>query len=140
LTVGYLGNQSDTEPESEQIAVWRTRTAAPRLMGPVRLNVIAELVDVNDRCEAAGMTGTLDPSTGFTLAQPLIWRTGWPGLRPLRVPAASRRANPVLVTNLRHQQPWRDRRQRLRARGQGLLEAASHRSRALDLRLRALAV
>ena len=29
LTVGYLGNQTETEPESDQGAVWRTRTAEP---------------------------------------------------------------------------------------------------------------
>jgi hypothetical protein len=100
LTVGYLGNQSDAEPESDQFAVWRTRTAAPLLMGPVRPNVIAEFVDVNDRGEAAGMSATLNPQTGFTLAQPVIWRTGWTSVRPVAAPAASRRANPVLVTNL----------------------------------------
>jgi probable HAF family extracellular repeat protein len=100
LTVGYLGNQSDTEPESDQFAVWQTRTAAPRLMGPVRANLIAEFIDVNDRGQAVGLTGALNPNTGFTLAQPMIWRTGWAGPRSLRVPAASRRANPVLVTSL----------------------------------------
>jgi probable HAF family extracellular repeat protein len=100
LTVGYLGNQSATDPESDQFAVWRTRTAAPRLMGPVRPNVIAEFVDVNDRGQAAGMTGMLNPNTGFATSQPMIWRNGWASPRGLRVPAASLRANPVLVTNL----------------------------------------
>jgi hypothetical protein len=100
LTVGYLGNQSATEPESDQAAVWRTRTAAPRLMGPVRPNVVAELVDVNDRGEAAGMSGIFNPNTGFGLSQPMIWRTGWTSPHRLPVPAASRRANPVLVTSL----------------------------------------
>jgi probable HAF family extracellular repeat protein len=101
LTVGYLGNQSDTDPESGQFAVWRTRKAAPRLIGPVRPWVIAELVDVNDRGEAAGMTGRIDPKTGFHLNVKLvIWRSGWTRLHQLAVPAASRRANPVLVPAL----------------------------------------
>jgi probable HAF family extracellular repeat protein len=101
LTVGYLGTLgTDTDPESDQVAVWRTRTAAPRLMGRRAPNVIAELVDVNDRGQAAGMSGTLNPNTGFTVSQPIIWRTGWAGLHALAVPAAARRANPVLVTNL----------------------------------------
>jgi hypothetical protein len=69
-------------------------------MGRRAPNVIAELVDVNDRGQAAGMSGTLNPNTGFTVSQPIIWRTGWAGLHALPVPAASRRANPVLVTNL----------------------------------------
>ena len=58
LTVGYLGNQTDTDPEMDQFAVWRTRTAEPQLMGALRPNLIAEFVDVNDRGQAAGMTGT----------------------------------------------------------------------------------
>ena len=37
LTVGYLGNLgTDTDPESDQAAVWRTRTAEPQLIGPAR--------------------------------------------------------------------------------------------------------
>jgi hypothetical protein len=59
-----------------------------------------EFVDVNDRGEAAGMPATLNPQTGFTLEQPVIWRTGWTSVRPVAVPAASRRANPVVVTSL----------------------------------------
>jgi probable HAF family extracellular repeat protein len=101
LTVGYLGNLGTaTDPESDQFAVWRTRTAAPRLMGPIRANLIAEFVDVNDHGQAAGMVGTLDPNSGFVVSQPMIWRSGWAGTHGLRVPAASRRANRVLVTNL----------------------------------------
>jgi hypothetical protein len=100
LTVGYLGNQTDKEPESDQGAVWRTRTAKPRLLGPVRANFITELVDVNDRGQAAGMWGTLNPKTGFALPKPVMWQTGWASLRSLPVPAASSRANPVVVTNL----------------------------------------
>ena len=35
LTVGYLGTfRTDGGPESDQAAVWRTRTAEPQLMGP----------------------------------------------------------------------------------------------------------
>ena len=50
LIVGYLGTLgAGKEPESDQGAVWRTRTADPLLLGPVRPNFITELVDVNDR-------------------------------------------------------------------------------------------
>jgi probable HAF family extracellular repeat protein len=100
LTVGYLGNQSETEPEMNQFAVWRTRTAEPRLFGPLRPNLIAEFVDVNDRGQAAGMTGTMNPKTGFILAKAVVWQTGWPDVLPLAVPAASRRANPFLLPQL----------------------------------------
>jgi probable HAF family extracellular repeat protein len=100
LTVGYLGNQTDTEPESDQFAVWRTRTAEPLLLGPVRPNLIAEFVDVNDRGQAAGMTGTMNPKTGFILGSAVTWQTGWTRPRPLPAPAASRRANPFVVTAL----------------------------------------
>jgi uncharacterized membrane protein len=100
LTVGYLGNLgTDKEPESDQAAIWRTRTSEPQLLGRVKPNFITELVDVNDRGYVAGMTGTFNPKTGFTLPKPVIWRTGWAGLRTLRVPAESR-VNPVLVTHL----------------------------------------
>jgi probable HAF family extracellular repeat protein len=102
LTVGYLGNLGTIQdPENGQIAIWRTRKAAPRLIGPVRPYAIAELVDVNDRGEATGMTGTIDPKTGFHLnVKAVIWRSGWSRLHSLAVPAASRRANPVLVPQL----------------------------------------
>jgi probable HAF family extracellular repeat protein len=100
LTVGYLGNQTDKAAESDQFAVWRTRSAEPLLLGPVRPNLIAELVDVNDRGQAAGMTGTMNPKTGFILAKPVIWQAGWARPRRLAVPAASRRANPFIVTAL----------------------------------------
>jgi probable HAF family extracellular repeat protein len=100
LTVGYLGNLgTDKDPESDQAAVWATRTAEPRLLGPVRPNFITELVDVNDRGQAAGMSGTLNPKNGFTVPEPVIWQTGWAGLHTIRVPAASR-VNSVVVTNL----------------------------------------
>src|SRR5262245_6204768 len=101
LTVGYLGNLgTDADPESDQFAVWRTRTAEPQLLGPVRPNLITEFVDVNDRGQVVGMTGTLNPRTGFALARAVIWRTGWPSVRPLSIPAESRRANPVAVPQL----------------------------------------
>jgi probable HAF family extracellular repeat protein len=100
LTVGYLGNQTDAEPESDQFAVWRTRTAEPLLLGPVRPNVIAEFADVNDRGQAVGMTGTMNPKTGFILGTAVVWRTGWARPRPLAAPAASRRANPFVVAAL----------------------------------------
>ena len=100
LTVGYLGNQTDAAPESDQFAVWRNRASEPVLMGAVRPNLIAEFVDVNDRGQAAGMTATMNPKTGFKVGQAVIWRTGWSSVRPLAFPAASRRANPVLVPAL----------------------------------------
>ena len=101
LTVGYLGNQSETEPESDQFAVWKTRASAPQLMGPSRANLIAEFADVNDRGQAVGMTGTMNPKTGFLYpARAVIWRTGWPTVRPLAVPAVSRRANPFVFAAL----------------------------------------
>jgi hypothetical protein len=100
LIVGYLGNLgTDKDPESDQVAVWQTRGAEPRVMGRVSPNLIAELVDVNDRSQAAGMTGTLNPKTGFPLAEAVIWQTGWARPRTLSVPAASR-ATPVVVTQL----------------------------------------
>jgi probable HAF family extracellular repeat protein len=101
LTVGYLGTQSDSEPESNQFAVWRTRTAQPQLFGPVRPNLIAELVDVNDRGQAAGMTGTINPKNGFIGdVTAVVWQTGWQDVRALAIPAASRRANPFQVPQL----------------------------------------
>ena len=101
LTVGYLGNQSETEPESDQFAVWKTRASAPELMGPSRANLIAEFADVNDRGQAVGMTGTMNPKTGFLYpARAVIWRTGSPTVRPLAVPAVSRRANPFVLAAL----------------------------------------
>ncbi len=98
LTVGYLGDFSNTEPESDQAAVWRTRTAEPQLMGSTDPYSVAELVDVNDRGQAAGMSGTFT-KTGFPLAKPVIWQAGWAGLRRLPVPAVSR-AHRVVVTQL----------------------------------------
>jgi hypothetical protein len=55
-------------------------------------------VDVNDRGQAAGMSGTLT-STGVMLSEPRIWRSGWASLKELRVPAASRQSR-VVITNL----------------------------------------
>ena len=70
-------------------------------MGPLRANLIAEFADVNDRGQAIGMTGTMNPKTGFLYpARAVIWRTGWPTVRPLAVPAVSRRANPFVVAAL----------------------------------------
>jgi hypothetical protein len=100
LIVGYLGTLgTEREPESDQAAVWTSRTAKPRLIGPVQANVITELVDVNDRGQAAGMTGPLNPKTGFMRPRPVIWRTGWTSVRALPIPAAVR-VNPVLATAL----------------------------------------
>ena len=74
LTVGYLGNLgtdgipgvANTDPERDNAVVWQSRTAAPLMLGrPAPAHAIAELVDVNDRGQAAGMAGTLT-KTGFT--------------------------------------------------------------------------
>jgi uncharacterized membrane protein len=101
LTVGYLGTfRTDGGPENDQAAVWRTRTAEPQLMGPVSPSAYAELTDVNDHGQAVGMSGTISPRNGFPLATPAIWQDRWDRLRPLRIPAASRRANRVVVTQL----------------------------------------
>ena len=70
-------------------------------MGPLRPNLIAEFVDINDRGQAIGMTGTQNPRTGFiSPARAVIWRTGWTAIRSLPVPPASHRANPFVVPAL----------------------------------------
>ena len=100
LIVGYLGNLgTDTDPERGNAVVWRSRTARPLLLGrAARPFAIAELVDVNESGQAAGMYGSLTKN-GFPLSVPAIWRTGWTSLRPLRIPAAARKSR-VVVTNL----------------------------------------
>ena len=107
LTVGYLGNLGtdgipvvpNTDPERDNAVIWQSRTAMPRLLGrPAPVHAFAELVDVNDRGEAAGMTGMFT-NNGFPLFQPAIWHTGWTRLHTLPVPAASR-AQPVVTTTL----------------------------------------
>jgi probable HAF family extracellular repeat protein len=102
VTVGVLGTLgTDADPESDQFAVWRSRTAEPLLLGLRRPNVVAEFVDVNDRGEAAGGTATANPKTGFlSHVKAVIWRTGWTRVRPLVLPAASRRANPFVIPQL----------------------------------------
>jgi hypothetical protein len=73
--------------------------ARPRLLGrPAPPYAIAELVDVNDRGQAAGMSGNFT-TNGFPLSEPAIWRTGWTSLRPLPIPAAAQKSR-VVVTNL----------------------------------------
>ncbi len=86
-------------PRERPGAVWRARTAEPQLMGPTTPLAYGELVDVNDRGQAAGMSGAFTRN-GFPLAKPAIWQTGLARLRPIAVPAASRRANRVVVTQL----------------------------------------
>jgi hypothetical protein len=100
LTVGYLGNLgTSSDPERGNAVVWESRAAKPRLLGrPAPPWTIAELVDVNDRGQAAGMSGTLEKN-GFPVSEPMIWRTGWTSLRRLAIPAAARRSR-VVVTNL----------------------------------------
>ena len=108
LTVGYLGNLGtdgmpgvpNTDPERDNAVVWQSRTAKPRFLGrPAPVHVIGELVDVNDRGQAAGMLGRLTNS-GFGVAVPQIWRPGWAALKPIPIPQASRRSNPVVVAAL----------------------------------------
>jgi probable HAF family extracellular repeat protein len=107
LTVGYLGNTGtdgmpgvpNTDPERDNAVVWQSRTARPRMLGrPAPVHVIAELVDVNDKGQAAGISATLT-NKGFVLAEPRIWRSGWSSLKPLPIPPASQK-NRVVVTNL----------------------------------------
>jgi probable HAF family extracellular repeat protein len=108
LTVGYLGNLgtdgmpgvANTDPERDNAVVWSSRTATPNMLGrPAPVHVIAELVDVNDRGQAAGMAAKLT-NTGFPVAVPRIWRTGWSALRPIVLPAASRKSSPVVIAAL----------------------------------------
>jgi hypothetical protein len=107
LTVGYLGNLGtdgipgvpNTDPERDNAVVWASRTAKPRLLGrPAPVHFIAELVDVNDRGQAAGISGNLT-NNGFPVAKPGVWRRGWSTLRPLTIPSAARK-NRVVVTDL----------------------------------------
>jgi probable HAF family extracellular repeat protein len=98
LIVGYLGNQIDGVPEMDQFAVWSTRTAAPKLLGPKRDWFIAEFVDLNDRGQAIGQMGLINPQNGFRDAKPVIWSKGWPDVRPLAVPAVAKGS--VVVTEL----------------------------------------
>jgi probable HAF family extracellular repeat protein len=101
LSVGVLGNLgTDSDPESDQGAVWQTPATAPLFLGRRRPYVVTEFVDVNERGQAAGTTGALDPKTGFPSGKPVIWQTGWPRVRPLALALASRRANPIVVPAL----------------------------------------
>ena len=107
LTVGYLGNVGtdgmpgvpNTDPERDNAVVWRSREARPHLLGrPAPVHFIAELVDVNERGQAAGMAGYVT-SKGFPGSKPMIWRSGWTDLKPIGIPAASRKSR-VVVTSL----------------------------------------
>lgn len=100
LTVGLLGNPgTDTDPESDQAAVWSSRTSEPQLLGPASPYAYAELFDVNDRGQAAGVSGTFNKTNGFPVVRPAIWQTGWTSLRILPVPTASR-VNRVVIAAL----------------------------------------
>jgi probable HAF family extracellular repeat protein len=100
LTVGYLGNLgTDQDPESDQAAVWPRRGAAPLLIGPADPYAYTELVDVNDRGQAIGMSGTFTEDL-FPVARPAVWRRGWRHLRVIPIPARARRAHPVVVAQL----------------------------------------
>ncbi|MDX6621837.1 MAG: hypothetical protein QOK36_4223 [Gaiellales bacterium] len=105
LTVGYLGNLGtdgipgavNTDPERDNAVVWHSRTARPRLLGrPALPHAYAELVDINDRGQGAGMSGNFT-KTGFPLFAPAIWRTGWTSLRPLPIPEASQKSRVVIA-------------------------------------------
>ena len=86
LTVGYLGTfRTDGGPETDQAAVWRTRTAEPLLMGPTTPLAYGELVDVNDRGQAVGMMGAFTRN-GFPVVEPAIWQTGSARLRTIPSP------------------------------------------------------
>jgi probable HAF family extracellular repeat protein len=99
VTVGYLGNLgTDDDPESDQAAIWQTRTVEPMLIGPTGAYAYAELVDINNSGQVAGMLGTFTKSL-FPAAHAVIWQPGWKSLRTLPVPAVSR-AQPVVVTAL----------------------------------------
>ena len=137
LTVGYLGNLgSDTDPERGNAVVWGSATAAPTLLGPpAPAYGYGELVDVNDRGQAAGASGSFT-STGFTLVKPVIWRTGWESPTPLPIPRAARGSSRGHRVCERHQRARGRRRRRLRARGQELRRAPSHRPGRLDLPVR----
>jgi probable HAF family extracellular repeat protein len=99
LTVGYLGNLgTDADPERDNAVVWTSGTARPRRLGrPAPAYGYSELVDVNDRGQAAGASGTFTKNL-FTLFKPAIWRTGWTSLRPLPIPAASRKSRVVVAS------------------------------------------
>jgi probable HAF family extracellular repeat protein len=98
MTVGYLGNLgTDTDPEHDSAVVWQTRTAPPQLLAHTSPgDTYAELVDVNDRGQAAGMSGTFTEN-GFTVATPAIWQPGWTGLHSLGVPRATRHHRVVIA-------------------------------------------
>jgi probable HAF family extracellular repeat protein len=99
MTVGYLGNLgTETDPEMDQFAVWSTRTAVPKLLGPRRDWLIGEFVDLNDRGQAIGMTGPLNPQNGFSHARAVVWRPRWPTVRPLAPPPGVK--GPVVVTEV----------------------------------------
>ena len=97
LIVGYTGTLgTDQDPESDQAAVWQTAAAEPLLLGPTDPYAFAELVDVNNRGQAVGGTGTFTPN-GFADARAAIWQPGETTLRTLPIPAATQ-TQPVLVS------------------------------------------
>jgi hypothetical protein len=98
LTVGYLGNLgTDADPERDNAAVWRSSTTRPRLLGPpAPAYGYSELVDVNDRGQAAGASGRFTKHL-FPVIKPAIWRTGWTSLRRLRIPALARKSRVVVA-------------------------------------------
>ena len=83
----------------DQFAVWATQTAEPMLMGAKRHWLIGEFVDLNDRGQAIGMTGLLDPANGFKHAKPVVWRSGWSDVRPLAVPKVGKGSVKVVELN-----------------------------------------
>ena len=98
LTVGYLGNLgTDSDPEHDVAVVWQTQAAEPLLLARASPgDTYAELVDVNDRGQAAGMSGRFTEN-GFAVAKTAIWQPGWTGLRTLSVPHATRHHRVVIA-------------------------------------------
>ena len=144
LTVGYLGNLgtdgmpgvANTDPERDNAVVWQSRTAAPRTAGAPRSRPLHRRARGRQRPRPGGRHVRQPHERRLSGAEPRIWRTGWTSLRPLPIPAASRKSR-VVVTELND----------INNRGdivgnvygldrQGLLQAAPHRPRPLDVRLR----
>ena len=136
LTVGYLGNLgTDTDPESDQAAVWQTRTAEPQLIGPAG----------SLRLRGAGRRQR--PRTGrrhvrHVHQEPLpsrptrdlanrLGRAYAPsGFPPISKPPGR------LHTAQRHQRPRIDRRRRVRPLGPGLRRAPARLPHPLEVPVR----
>lgn len=102
LSVGYLGNQTPKEPERDEARVWSSHHATPRLLASVSAkHTLAELVDVNDQGQAAGMSGTFveKGGNGFPSSMvPAVWQKGWASLRALPLPPVQQGPPVVIAT------------------------------------------